>query len=86
MTKYLIVMADGRSGRGTRGLNLYWFLKTWHGGAVKVVSSSALRRGSHSCEVLFVGLPTALTKDDLARVKQLVAAHEKGTEVGRDKR
>jgi hypothetical protein len=69
VTKFLIVMADGRSGRGTRGLNLYWFLKTWHAGAVKVVSSSAFKNGSHSCEVLFVGLPTDLTKDDLAGVK-----------------
>jgi hypothetical protein len=69
VTKYLIVMADGRSGRGTRGLNLYWFLKTWHAGAVRTVPSSALAGGSHSCDVLFVGLPTELRKDDLARVK-----------------
>src|SRR5690349_11781207 len=62
-------MAEGRSGRGTRGLNLYWFLKTWHGGAVKIVSASSLRRGSHRCDVLLVGLPSALTKDDLARVQ-----------------
>jgi hypothetical protein len=69
VVKYLIVMADGRSGRGTRGLNLYWFLKTWHGGAVKIVSASALGRRARSCDILFVGLPSALTKDDLARVR-----------------
>ncbi len=65
----MIVMAGGRSGRGTRGLNLFWFLKTFHGSAVQVMSSAALRRGAQSCDVLFVGLPSELTKDDLARVR-----------------
>jgi hypothetical protein len=69
MKKYLIVMADGRSGRGTRGLNLYWFLKTFHGGAVQVVSTADLRKGAtYACDFAFVGLPTELRKEDLARV------------------
>ena len=71
MTKYLIVMADSASGRGTRGLNLYWFLARYHGrAAVKVVSTADLKGGaSNSCEVAFVGLPTTLRKDDLTRVR-----------------
>lgn len=69
MAKYLIVMADGTSGRGTRGLNLYWFLSRYHGRAVKVVSTAELKDGTRSCDVLFVCLPTALGKDDLARVR-----------------
>ena len=68
MTKYLIVMADGTSGRGTRGLNLYWFLSRYHGRAVRLVSSAELK-GPLECDVLFVGLPTQLTKETLAGVK-----------------
>jgi hypothetical protein len=70
VTKYVIVMADGSSGRGTRGLNLYWFLSRYHGRAVRVVSSADVRAGTApSCEVAFVGLPTGLRKEDLARLR-----------------
>ncbi len=68
MTKYLIVSAGRTSGRGTRGLNLYWFLKTYHAGAVRMVSPSQARSGA-TCEVLFVGMPTELRKDDFARIR-----------------
>lgn len=70
MTKFLIVSADGTSGRGSRGLNLYWFLAAYHGrGAVKLVPTAALKGSTHSCDVLFLGLPTEIAKDDLTGVR-----------------
>lgn len=70
VTKFLIVSADGTSGRGSRGLSLYWFLTCFHGRrAVKVVSTADLRSGSYSADIVFVGLPSEVREDDLARVR-----------------
>jgi hypothetical protein len=70
VTKYLIVSADGSSGRGSRGMSLYWFLSTYYGwGAVKIVSTKELRENEYSAETVFFGLPSEATKDDLARVR-----------------
>jgi len=70
MTKFLVVSAGGTSGRGGRGLNLYWFLAKYHGRkAVRLVTRAALRDARPACETLFVGLPTDLRQDDFAGVR-----------------
>ena len=70
VTKFLIVFADGTSGRGSRGLNLYWFLTKFHGRhAVKLVRRRALKGLTHTCDVLFLGVPTEVAKDDLAGIR-----------------
>ncbi len=72
MTKFQIVLSDDRnSGRGVRGLALYWFLTTFYGrSAVRVCHPSELdRKRSQSAEYLFIGLPSSLTKEQLAKVR-----------------
>jgi len=71
MPRFLIVRADCDSGRGTRGLNLYRFLAIYHGRrSVELISSSRVKHGGpRSCDVLFVGMPTRLAKDDLAGMR-----------------
>ena len=70
MKQFLIVSADGTSGRGTRGLSLYWFLTCFHGRrAVQLISTTDLRSGSYAADVVFLGLPSEIRQDDLARVR-----------------
>lgn len=71
MAKFLILRADYPAGRGVRGMNLYRFLGMFHGRrAVELLSSADLKRsGQKSCDTLFIGMPTALRKEDLAHVR-----------------
>lgn len=71
MTKYLILSADYPCGRGTRGLNLYRFLRIYHGGrAVRIISTDELLRGDRlDAEVVFIGMPTRLSREHLAKLR-----------------
>ena len=71
MMRFLIVRAEYRCGRGARGLNLQRFLSIYHGHrAVRMISADDLLRGpSLATDVLFIGMPTSLTRNHLAKVR-----------------
>ena len=71
MTRFLILQADHSGGRGARGLNLYRFLRLFHGRrAVRMMSTRELSASAPvTTDVLFIGVPTSLGKRHLARVK-----------------
>ncbi len=70
MAPFVIVRSTDPVGRGTRGGNLYRFLRICFGrGAVDIISPSDLENGSRRrAEVLFIGMPTTLDETHLSRV------------------
>ena len=69
-TKFLIVMSDGPGGRGNRGRSLYWFLKEYAGKGAKIVRSQDLDAARPiATEYLLLGMPSNLTKEQLAGVR-----------------
>lgn len=52
-------------------MNLCRFLKIFHGRrAVETISTADLKRsGRKTCDTLFIGMPTALRRDDLAQIR-----------------
>ena len=71
MKRFLIVLSDCPSGRGTRGMNLYWFLRKFLGEhAVDVVSTTDLRTREHrSADVVFVGVPSNVEPNHFANLR-----------------
>jgi hypothetical protein len=71
MSQFTIIAADERCGRGARGLNLQRFLRIYHGRrAVRMMSTADLLQGPPlETEILFIGLPTRLCRQHLARVR-----------------
>ncbi|MBC7820475.1 MAG: hypothetical protein IAG10_26620 [Planctomycetaceae bacterium] len=71
MSRFLIVQCDANCGRGARGANLSRFLRIFHGrGAVELVNAQDLERGPvRETDVLFVGMPTVLEPQHLARIR-----------------
>ena len=71
MPPFLILRPEGTFGRGSRGANLYRFLRIFHGQrAVELMSVDALETGPlHRAEVLFVGVPSSLALRHLDRLR-----------------
>jgi hypothetical protein len=67
---WLVIPADRTSaGRGVRGWALVWFLRTYFGRRrVGVCSPAECRRSTPAADVAFVGLPSTLTADEIARL------------------
>ena len=71
MARFTVVLSQGRSGRGARGLNLYRFLRVYHGRRnVRLLEADDLLGSrSLSTDYLFVGVPTPLGKQHLHGVR-----------------
>lgn len=70
MPDWLVITADKPGvGRGVRGYALAWFLRTYFGRqAVAMQTPSVARTAPVAADTVFVGLPTTLEPDELARV------------------
>jgi hypothetical protein len=69
--EWLVITADNHGvGRGVRGYALVWFLRTYFGRrrVARQSSEDVRRQRVGKVDVLFLGLPTTLTPDELRRL------------------
>ncbi len=75
--KFVVIAAAGAGiGRGVRGHALAWFLRKYLGrGRVKLVTSALARRACDADSIVFLGLPTSLSADQISELPagQLIA-------------
>jgi hypothetical protein len=64
---WLVITADRvKAGRGVRGYTLAWFLRTYFGRRrVGIATPAEFRKSPVAADMLFLGLPTSLTPDEI---------------------